>query len=608
MDGGTRELVKELDRLKRRFSDRDGRMDRIALARTPGGLSMVYPDMFPSEDGFQEPMVANMIDVAARDLAEMIAPLPSFNCSSGTTVSDRARKFAAKRTAIGYGYVDASDLQVQMYSAADQYNTYGFLPGVVRFDFDKKTPVIRMLDPKGCYYVRDQWGRVIRFYQSVSMTATEAVEMYPELRWILEKNAYSGNETKVELVRFIDDRVEGLFTTTGDGQMLRLVENPVGECMVHIFKRPGLSDEVIGQFDDVLPVQVAKAKFAILGLEGATKAVQAPLAIPQDVQELAFGPDSILRSSTPEKIRRVDINLPQSAFMQQAQLDQELRQGSRYPDIRTGNTDASIVTGRGAQALMGGFDTQIKTAQAVFAHGLQKLMSWCFKADEAMWPQAEKTLRGNANGTPYEIKYRPDRDIKGDHTVEVQYGLMAGLQPNQALVFGLQARGDKLISRDFLRRQMPFSIDANAEEQKVDTEELRDSLKEAVAGYAASIPALAAQGQDPTQILTRMAQIIGDRQKGVAIEESIVKAFAPEPAPPAPEMAMAGGGGDPMAAMMGGGGLPPGLDAAGLMQGVAPGQQAMGPGGRPDVMSLLASLGPRGNANLDAGIARRLPI
>ena len=56
----------------------------------------------------------------------------------------------------------------------------------------------------------------------------------------------------------------------------------------------------------------------------------------------------------------------------------------------------------------------------------------------------------------------------------------------------------------------------------------------------------------------------------------------------------------------GDGQLPPGLGPTGQMQGVAPGQIA--PGGRPDVQSLLASLGARGEANLQATVARRQPI
>jgi len=325
-----------------------------------------------------------------------------------------------------------------------------------------------------------------------------------------------------------------------------------------------------------------------------------------------LGPDAVIRTANGQQVRRVPIEVPQSAFAQQSVLDMELRQGSRYPEARGGNVDASIVTGRGVQALMSGFDSQIRTAQAMFAVGFTNLVRKALFVDEKIYGAVEKSVRGNADGTPYEIKYRPDRDIKGDYTVDVQYGLMAGLDPNRALVFGLQARGDKLISRDFLRRQMPFALDASEEESKVDIEEMRDALKQAVAGYAQAIPVLAQNGQDPGEILARLSEIILGRQRGRSIEEVVAKAFAPEEQPLAPGEAP-GGAAETMMGAPGevqpgaGGGLEGINEATGLLRGVAPGQAGMAPGGRPDLQMLMASLTGRGEPNLTAGVSRRIP-
>jgi hypothetical protein len=330
--------------------------------------------------------------------------------------------------------------------------------------------------------------------------------------------------------------------------------------------------------------------------------------MPLDSQELALGPDAIMRSSKPNEIRRVPLELPNNVFAQQGVLEQELRLGSRFPEVRAGQSDASIITGQGVKALMGGFDTQIKTAHAMFARAFTELLGLALKVDEVVFKSEEKELRGIYNGTPYNVKYRPAKDIDGDYTVDVQYGLMAGLDPNRALVFGLQARGDKLISRDFLRRQMPFSFNATQEEQKVETEELRDAMKQAIASYAQAIPALASQGQDPSDILRKLSMVISQRQKGTQIEEAIQMAFTPQVPAPAATAPVAGSPeqGMPGEAAAGGAGLPMGLSETGRMQGVAPGQIA--PGGRPDVQSLLASLGARGEANLQATVARRLPM
>jgi hypothetical protein len=58
----------------------------------------------------------------------------------------------------------------------------------------------------------------------------------------------------------------------------------------------------------------------------------------------------------------------------------------------------------------------------------------------------------------------------------------------------------------------------------------------------------------------------------------------------------------------GGEGLPGGLRDSGRMRDVAPGQQGMPEGGRPDLMSLMASMGSQGRPNLQAAIQRQKAI
>ena len=142
-----REVRALYGRAKTRFADRDRRMQNV-LAVRQGRMRDVYPDLFP-EGPFDRGIVANMVDVAARDLAEVIAPLPSFNCASSTNVSDAARLFAEKRGKIVNGYVAFSDVQTQMYTAADRYVTYGFVPAMVEIDADERMPRIRFLDAIG---------------------------------------------------------------------------------------------------------------------------------------------------------------------------------------------------------------------------------------------------------------------------------------------------------------------------------------------------------------------------------------------------------------------------------------------------------------------------
>ena len=588
----------KLKKLRAHYYARDTRYDDL-LAIRQGKLDQVFPGMF-SED-YPKPMIANFIDVAARDVAEVIAPLPAFNCMTTNTVSDAARRRADKRTMIAAGYRDTCNLQTMMYSGADRYLTFGFLPFLIEADYENKRPMIRIDSPIGAYPEFDRFGKLISYSKRYIKTVRELINDFPEHENIIRGQYENRNsERMLEMYRYQDKDQLVLFLPERNNFVLSKVANDLGEIPVAIALRPGVdSDEhQRGQFDDIMWVQVARARFASLSLEAAQKAVQAPFALPSDVNVLEIGPDATIRSANPQQIRRVDLNIPPGIFQENEILDQEMRTGSRYPEGRLGQQSGSIVTGRGVQALMGGFDTQVKTAQAVFAETFREVIRLCFMMDEKLFGDATKEVRGINAGAPYAITYTPKEDIKGDYSCDVSYGLMAGLDPNRALVFGLQARGDKLISRDFLRRQMPWEMNVTQEEERVEVEELRDTLLQAVASYANALPQMAMQGQDPSKVINAIAAVIVGRQKGDPIEEIVAKAFAPAPQPQvSPEEAAAGEAQAPGQA-----------PAGGAPQGQAPGmpapQQAQGPA---SLQNLLAGLSSSGSPQLAASVSRRSP-
>ena len=600
------EITSRVSYLRRNSQERDQRWSDVREVRR-GNINKVFPGLFP--DDYPKPMVANFIDIAARDVAEVIAPLPAFNCNATNVVSDAARKRADKRTMIVAGYRDQSKLQTHMFTGADRYITYGMVPFVIETDYERKTPIIRVDDPFNSYPEFDRFGRLLSYSKRYLKTIEDLCREFPEHESVIRgKYQQGGQNAQLELVRYHDKDQTVLFLPERKDHVLAFSPNPIGKIMVVCAVRPGVdSDESLrGQFDDVLWVQVARSRFATLSLEAAQKSVQAPFALPADVNVLEIGPDATIRSANPEKIRRVDLNVPPGLFQESASLDQELRVGARYPEGRLGNQSGSIVTGRGVEALMGGFDTQVKTAQTVLASAFRDVMELCFLVDEQAFGDVSKTVRGVDAGSPYEITYTPGKDIAGEHIVDVTYGLMAGLNPNQALVFGLQARGDQLISRDFLRRQMPWEVNVTMEEQKIEIEKLQDALIQAVSGYAQAIPILAQSGQDPSEILSRLATIIDGRRSGKPLEEVVTKAFAPQP-PPEPQAGVEPQPGSPEAAGMPG---PGGVELnprTGLPPSVVPGQAGQGPGGRPAVQQLLAGLNSRGNPTLAASVARMTP-
>ena len=524
------QISARVESLRSRSVERDRRqLDVLAVRK--GQISQVYPEFFP--EGVDANVVANFIDIVARDLSEVMAPLPAVNCSAANQVSDRARVFADKRTRIATNYFSNSDLQVQMYQGADQYITFGFVPFIVELDEEAGLPRIRIESPIGAYPEFDRYGRCIAFAKKYSLTLAELVAQYPEFEiQLLGPDRYEQNlDARIDLIRYYDKDQSTIFIPSRNNLVLSQVKNPLGKMQVVVAKRPSLDGEMRGQFDDVLGIQLLRNRFALLAMEAAEKSVQAPIVVPGDVQELQLGGDAIIRTNSPAGVRRVDLNIPPGAFTEQQVLLNELRTGTRYPESRTGNIDASIVTGQGVQALMGGFDTQVKSAQAIFASALKDVISICFEMDEILF-NFVKTIRGVDAGSPYSLEYTPSKDIKGDYTADVRYGMLAGLNPAQGLIFMLQALGGKLISKDMAMRELPFGINVTQEQEKIEVEEMRNALVGSLQAYTQAIPQMAAAGGDASDIVKKIAQVIKARQKGVSIEDAIEDIFTPE-LPPA---------------------------------------------------------------------------
>lgn len=522
-----RQISARVESMKRRYADRDSRMANV-LAVRQGNIEQVFPDFFP--ESLPYPMIANFIDVAARDLAEVLAPLPSFNCSTANVNSERAKAAAEKRTQIANFYVQNSRLTTQMYTGADWFLTFGFLPMVVEMDEENRVPRIRLDSPLGAYPEFDRYNRLVAYARRYLKTVAELIAEFPEYEsQIIGPMGRDGVDlyAQLELIRYEDKDQIVLYVPQRNNLIISQVENPIGEPMVRVARRTSIDDDMRGQFDDVVWVQLARARFSLLALEAAEKSVQAPLALPTDVQELAFGPDAVIRTANPQAIRRVGLELPPAAFQEQAVLQQEMRLGARYPEGRSGQIDASIITGQGVQALLGAFDSQVKAGQQLLAQTFEDVISLCFRVDERMFP-GPKTVRGLDDGAPYMLTYDPTKDIKGDYTVEVRYGLMSGLDPSRALIFSLQALGADLVSRDFVMRELPWSMDVAKEQQRIDIQRMRDNLNQALASAAVAIPQMVTQGQDPSNIIEKISSIIAERRKGVAIEDAAMKVFEEE--------------------------------------------------------------------------------
>jgi hypothetical protein len=604
------QIARRVEALRRDAQERDARHQTVYDARAQK-IDNISPGSMP--DAWPRPITANVLDTSARQLAENLAPLPSLNCAPGVVTSERQKKMVAKRTKVAYSYIIDSNLKARMPQGCDWYLTYGAMPIVVEPDFETGRPRLRIDNPMKHYAEYDVAGKVRSYTKVWRESARKLASKFPEHQAaILGDGQPFGRQvtgdTELELVKFCDAEQYVLYMPERKNLVLMVTPNHFGKVPVAIARKPSWDDQDRGQFDDIIWPMLARNRVAMLGLQATQQTVRAPLAIPTDVQKIPFGDDAIIRTNSPEKIRRVGTDLPQAAWQQDELLQQEVMKGTRTPASATGDVHASIITGQGVNALNGGYDIQVATGQLMIGDALERALELCFEMDEKFWPDAKKSISGVINGTPFEESYTPSKDIKGNYRVSVSYGFASGMNPNQALIFLLQLRGDQLVSRDFVQRQLPMDIDVASLQAQVDQEQTTDALKQGVFALASSIGIMAQQGMDPTEILAKMAKLIELRDK-MPMHEAILTAFQPEPQPAPPTSAggLPGAPGGPGEGQ-GPGGVPFGINpTTGAPGGIAPGQAEMGPGGKPDVLSLLAGLTSGGAPRASASVKRSVP-
>lgn len=592
-------IFNRVEALRRAASDRDQRHRDVHDVRS-GDIDTVIPGSMP--EAWPKPIVANLIDTSARDLAEVMGTVPSVNCSTGILTTAKSKNFSSKKTKVANWYLQRSGLNAgKQVELADHFTTYGIALYVVEPDFQEKRPHIRVENPMGVYPDTDMFGRLKSYTKVWREEAINLVSKFPEIARRLQTNSVGQTdlgwaEREIEVVKYVDAERMVLYMPNHGNLVLDDMPNPMGKIFVAVGYRPGYDTEVRGAFDDAIWVQLAKARMALLGLEATEKTVRAPLAVPRDVQKMTFGDDAVIRTDSPDKIRRVGIDVPQAAFQEGQVLEQELRVGTRSPEARSGSVDASVITGKGIQALMGGFNTVVTTGQTVIGETLRCALELAFEMDQLLWPTEKKTIRGTAQGTPFEETYTPGKDIAGDYTVDVTYGFAAGQDPARAIVGLLQLRGDQLISRDFFQRQLPMGIDVVQMQTQIDNEQFTDALKQGMMGYMQAIPQMALQGQDPLDALQKVAKLIELREKGEPVHDAVLKVFTPKAAPPGAASQ------NPLEAALGGSPGQPG-----------PQGQPGAPGGSEqpqgiDMMTLLSGLTSGGKAQMTARTQRQSPL
>src|SRR5258705_11372233 len=169
-------VAKRVEALRRFYAERDARHMTVYDVRT-GKIDNVMPGTVP--DIWPKPIVANAIDIAARQMAENLAPLTAINWANGVVTSDKQRKYVAKKTKVAHHYVDHSQLRAKMTQGCDWYLMYGMMPFVVEPDFEHGGPIIRIDNPMKTYPQFDLAGPIISYSKVWREEASRLAGKFP---------------------------------------------------------------------------------------------------------------------------------------------------------------------------------------------------------------------------------------------------------------------------------------------------------------------------------------------------------------------------------------------------------------------------------------------
>lgn len=574
---------------------REGRMHEIS------NMGQYFSDELPRSTA------ANLVRVAAEDLRNVMGSLPALDCTSGNGVSNNDKKRAVKKNRIGRDIWNESKLETEFPNFADHYNSYGFAVFSVEPDFRRKMPIIRVEDPRGFYYLKDRWGCVVEVARVWDQPIDELIHLFPEAETKLKATQGYWGTGSIEVARYTHkDHGTVLFCPAADNLVLQTLPSVIsGYLPYFVVEQAGISDIPLGRFDETIWIQYAKVLMAQYMFRAAERSINAPTVLPRDVPSYEEGIDShIYTDNWKPGMGIMQLNVPRDVFMFNDKLETEAKESAGYPDARNGRINASIVTGRGVEALMGTFDTQVKTAQMLFKRALEDATEYAFRVYMRFFPNVQREISGIDNGQSYKLTMIPSRDIGTDYKVLCTYGFMLGNSPAQAVMMLLQFQNGELLSTESVMEKLPWDIDVDSETRKIHVKRLNDSILAGVAAYAQGLGVLLQQGQSAQAVFEPIVKLIRAREQGKDLSQAALEAFTPpepeEPVVPEPGML-------PMQEGMAGSGGPAGaMGASGLLRGVAPGQAGMPPGGLPTILNTAAALrGDQGRPEMSATILRR---
>lgn len=535
VDLGSREVRR--DWLVERWQDTHARVKTVTHIAT-GMWYIEWPDLTSTPEA---PTVANIVEVGISHWASLFGSvLPSLrvpvHASADRSQAKRGARKRERRLKELWKKSNVSELAANW--GAD-YAGAGYALGMVWTDFGepdpaKRDPYLMRLDPRHCYFTKDNLGNITELLVARKISLGELENMWKETNPDFLNIFSESKDEDVEEWFWLDKKTifYGVVDMSKKGRdmkrhvVLTNIENPLGFIPAWEAQRPTFDGQRRGHFDQTIHILRTMQRLMVMTIH-STEQYSYPttggfdIANPED-----FGPGQHVEYISPEG--KLEVFSPSAHFDVKdliGRLGEEARTQGALPQQLFGEPGASIVSARGINAAMGALDARLAVAHKQFEMLFGKLSGYLLAFDE-VFCYGEKTILGDGSDDEASEKYNPERDVNGAWAVECTYGLGAGSDPANTEVRLNMHLGSGLISRETARGELTFLEDPEGEPLKQFRETMYMALQQGILARASEMG-------DPTLAAKALELLSKEDVDFESVVQELVEFIAAPPAPAA---------------------------------------------------------------------------
>jgi hypothetical protein len=514
---------------------------------------VVWPDLKKER---ALPKIPNYPKLAMEHRARLLAEtIPTISCRAPQG-SDKAKLAGEKRERIIAGWWQSSRVPLQIQKWGFDLMVSGVAAVKVLPDYAKpigeRFPCYQRLDPRTLYpgpkfaegpFIDDA---IIAYEALVPDVKFRFKDYVNEIdSKLAEEQKYSARTDRVKVIEFYSGTqvivvIECLYRSKGPRKAQHVVvvdeDHGIGKCPIAVGTRPSWDDSYRGDFDQTLAMLNTLNRLTTMSLDAAARKVYATLIVDGEVENPNDeGPGAIIQvnNNTGSVMDHVGwLQHPASAYdgaNDRRSLDAALRTSVLLPPSTTGDPNESVVSAAGIAATQSMPNAEVVSLQRdSIGPMLQAANELAMRGDEK-WGDTTKTITGVVRGAPFSETYTPSKDIDGNYTNDVIYGMGSGLDKVNLNVMLLQNKGEGMISDQTAREKSPFVDDPVLEKNRIVTEQMEKAAFSGIVASAAAPPG------DPRALpLDQLAAIWEELEKPDGSLKEAIKLFMPQQAPLAP--------------------------------------------------------------------------